>query len=251
MNETKISDLMIKYIQSNPVELHKLEGQMTEDKAADRFVRENPFAFLLSVVYSEAMRGHKVWEVPYLLKGRLGHLDPKKISTMNMADMLNIFSTKPCLHHYPKKMAFRTIRVSELVVSKYSGNARNIWNDNPTSFELQRRFEEFSGIGQKKASMAVNILARDFGVSIREEQGIDISFDRHIRRVFLRTGLVKSDDMNEVIACARRLNPDYPGILDLPTWLIGRTWCKNEVPKCVNCPLSLCCLKLTSIKIEA
>jgi len=51
----------------------------------------------------------------------------------------------------------------------------------PASFNVAG--DAFSGIGQKKAAMAVEILERDLGVTIRELKGSDIAYDVHVRRV--------------------------------------------------------------------
>jgi len=46
----------------------------------------------------------------------------------------------------------------------------------PASFNVAG--DAFSGIGQKKAAMAVEILERDLGVTIRELKGSDIAYER-------------------------------------------------------------------------
>ena len=92
--------------------------------------------------------------------------------------------------------------------------------------------------------MATNILVRDFGIDVKDKRGIDISYDIHIRRVFLRTGLVEKDDMNLMIKTARKLNPEYPGALDNPCWIIGREYCHPKNPKCDKCPILKVCPKL-------
>lgn len=102
----------------------------------------------------------------------------------------------------------------------------------------------FNGIGQKKASMATNILVRDLGIQARDKSGIDVSYDMHVRRVFLRTGLAEIDDENTVIQSARELNPEYPGGLDLPIWDIGRGWCHPIEPECDECPIKNVCPKI-------
>jgi hypothetical protein len=78
-----------------------------------------------------------------------------------------------------------------------------------------RRFDDFVGVGQK-AAMAVEILERDLGVSVRNLERSDIAYDVHIRRVFLRTRLAERDDRDHIIAVARQLHPARPGGLDLP-----------------------------------
>ena len=88
------------------------------------------------------------------------------------------------------------------------------------------------------------ILARDLGKPLRDMSGSDIAYDVHVRRVFLRTGLVERDDVNLMVAAARALNPDRPGALDLPAWDIGRRWCRPANPDCLACPLNHVCPRL-------
>lgn len=117
-------------------------------------------------------------------------------------------------------MALRVRDGCKLIVEKYDGNCENIWNDIPRTDDLQSRFREFKGIGQKKSSMATNILVRDLGKSVKDRKGIDVSNDIHVRRVFLRTGLVYHEIESEIIQVARKLNPDYLGELDLPVGIL-------------------------------
>ena len=227
----------------------KKEKYFTPNLEADRLLWNCPLAFLFGVILDQSMKAEKVWEIPYLLKQRLGHLDVKKIASIPEKEIIAIFNQKPKLHRFPKTMALRIKKACQLLLEKYEGKAENIWNDNPESDELQRRFEEFDGIGQKKASMATNILVRDFGIKIKDKRGIDISYDIHLRRVFLRTGLVEKDDMNLMIKTAREINPEYPGVLDNPCWIIGREYCHPKSPKCDKCPISKVCPKLLNAPI--
>ena len=50
--------------------------------------------------------------------------------------------------------------------------------------------------------------------------------------------------MNDVIKAARKLNPEYPGELDYPAWIIGRKWCLPKNPKCDECYLDEICPKI-------
>ena len=107
-----------------------------------------------------------------------------------------------------------------------------------------RRFLEFKGIGIKIATMAANILARDFKIPMKDYINIDISPDVHLKRVFGRLGFISKDASNdELIYCARELNPMYPGIFDLPCWEIGRYWCRPNKLTCEKCYLSRYCNK--------
>src|SRR5690606_19454679 len=108
---------------------------------------------------------------------------------------------------------------------------------------LQGRLRAFDGIGQKKAAMAVEMLERDLGVEVRDMAGSDVAYDVHIRRVFLRSGLAEIDDVDHMVAVARRIYPERPGALDSPAWVIGRTWCRPANPMCMSCVLSDPCAK--------
>jgi endonuclease III len=59
--------------------------------------------------------------------------------------------------------------------------------------------------------------------------------------VFVRTGLSESDSIDDIVRAARQLHPERPGELDVPAWLIGRSWCRPRSPKCSSCPISWAC----------
>ncbi len=89
--------------------------------------------------------------------------------------------------------------------------------------------------------MAVEILERDLGVPISYLGGSDVAYDIHLRRIFLRTGPAKHDDVDHMVAIARSLHPRRPGELDNPAWDIGRRWCTAATPACATCPLMAVC----------
>lgn len=219
------------------------ESFFTNNSEAEKLIWSKPLAYVLAVLYDQGIKAERAWEIPYLLKTKLGYFDVKKIAETEEEYLISLFNQSPKLHRFPATMAKRTIDACKLIIRKYNGTPENIWNDNPRSSDLQSRFEEFNGIGQKKASMATNILVRDFGIEVKDKSGIDVSYDIHIRRVFLRTGLVVKDDMQTIINTARELNPEYPGVLDLGCWVIGRDYCHPSKPDCINCPLSTLCPK--------
>jgi len=248
-NKQEIKDALIEFGEKFGKLNVRKEKYFTPNVKADKLIWDNPLAYLFAVILDQSMRAERVWEIPFLLKQRIGHLDVYKIAKMSDEEIIKVFNQKPKLHRFPKTMALRIKKACQLLVDKYDGRAENVWNDNPRSDDLHRRFEEFDGIGQKKASMATNILVRDFGIEVKDKRGIDISYDIHIRRVFLRTGLVEKDTVDSMVKTARKLNPEYPGILDNPCWVIGRKYCHPRNPKCEKCPLSKVCSKLLNIKL--
>jgi endonuclease III len=219
------------------------EIEFTSNPEANKLIIENPDAFLFAVLFDEGQRAERAWEFPHLLSKRIGHLDVKRIAQMRLIELVKKFQEKPSLR-MPTKSACFLMFACQKLEDDYNSHARIIWEDIQNTKDIQSRLEGFYGIGQKKASMAVNILVRDLSaypaysnVSVTDKRGIDISFDRHVRRVFLRIGLIEQDNEDILIAKARDLNPDYPGELDLPCWDIGRRWCHPINPNCSECIL--------------
>ena len=213
----------------------------------------NNTEFFYGVLFDQGIRADLAWEAPLELKKRLGHLDPRKIARMKESRLRKIMRYPKALHRYRRKMPNWVIEASKLLVERYGGRPSKIWDDDPRADDLQRRFDEFKGIDQKKASMATNILVRDKGVKVKgvNFSGIDVSGDVHVRRVFLRTGLIDEDNIDAVVKAAKALNPKYPGELDLPAWSVGREFCHPKSPECPKCPLSAACLKRFDLNAKA
>lgn len=64
--------------------------------------------------------------------------------------------------------------------------------------------------------MAVNIIARQFKVPLRDHHFVDISIDRQVRRVMTRLGLVPAGASDLLlIYAAREAYAEFPGIFPL------------------------------------
>jgi uncharacterized HhH-GPD family protein len=208
--------------------------------AANELIINNPFAFLLGVIFDQGIPAERAWRAPYDLMTRLGHLDPV-VMAREPGEVALAVATPPVLHRYREKMPHWLIEAARMVVAEYGGDAGQIWSDSPTARDLQARLRRFDGIGQKKAAMAVELLERNFGVPTRELDGSDVAYDIHVRRVFLRTGLAEFDDLDHMVDVARRANPTRPGAIDDPAWRIGRQWCHAGRPHCEACVLGQVC----------
>ena len=128
----------------------------------------------------------------------------------------------------------------------YQGNAANIWSNEPSSATVVRRFLEFDGAGIKIATMATNILARQYKIKLSDFYSIDISPDVHVKRIFYRTGLIDKkdkDNIDMIIYKAREIYPQFPGLIDFACWDIGRNWCTERKALCSECPLNEHCKK--------
>jgi len=211
---------------------------------ADALADSDPYAFLIAVLADYRVRASRAWNLPYLLKQRLGHLNPGRISSMPLQDLERVMTKPTALHRHPRGVAEFILDSSRLLVQRYEGDASRIWADSPRTEDIQSRLEAFHGVGQKKASMAANILVRDYSIPVRDRRGIDVSGDVHVLRVFWRTGLTRDPTVDDVVGAARELHPEYPGALDLPAWTIGRHHCHPRNPDCQSCPLDPVCPKL-------
>ena len=218
------------------------EVTFTPHPEANALIMQNPFAFLLAVIFDQGIPAERAWRAPYDLTRRLGHLDPARMLADPEA-VRSAVAQPPVLHRYREKLPGWLVAAARIVLHDYAGDAARIWNDHPTARQLQQRLDRFPGIGQKKAAMAVEILDRDLGASIRELDGSDIAYDVHVRRVFLRTGLADYDDLDHMVEAARHAYPERPGAIDMPAWLIGRQWCHAGIPYCSACVLREVCPK--------
>jgi len=215
-------------------------SSFTPDAAANQLVVDDPFAFLLGVLFDQGIPAERAWEAPFRLKQRLGHLNPERMA-VDEVGVRRAIDTEPKLHRFVEKMPAWVVAAARIVTHRYGGEAGAIWAGDPTARELQDRLTVFPGIGQKKAAMAVEILERDLGVPVRQMHGSDVAYDVHVRRVFLRTHLAQYDDLDHMVRVARDANPSRPGEIDLPAWHVGRTWCRAGRPLCDQCPLGQVC----------
>ena len=134
------------------------------------------------------------------------------------------------------------IAQSRLLGKKYDGDASKIWSDTPSSGTVVYRFLQIHGVGPKIATMATNLLVRDFKIKLKDHYSIDVSADTHVKRVLRRLELTEENASSEqIIYRARGLHPEFPGLLDYPCWRIGKDWCTPRNPLCDQCYMQEVC----------
>lgn len=215
-------------------------GRLGPSKGAETLLRRDPFALLLAILLDQGVPAERAFQAPQTLYERLGHLDPVRIAG-DEAAVHRAMRARPMPFRYPAVGTRWIVRAARRVADDLGGDVRRLWTDRPSARALQARLETFDGIGQKKAAMAVEILARDLAVPLDDMSGSDVAVDVHIKRVFARTGLSQNDSIDDIVRAARELHPERPGELDVPAWLIGRSWCRPRSPKCSSCPISWAC----------
>jgi endonuclease III len=189
------------------------------------------------------MAAERAWSIPYELAARLGQFDLPFLASQRDQRFADAMRSPTPLHRFPEVMGQIIVKAIQRIAAQYDGDAAQIWKGTPSSAAIVRRFLEFEGAGAKIATMAANILVRDFRVPVSDKYSIDVSVDVHVRRVFSRLGFVE-DPMSDpliFIYRARELWPEYPGIFDLALWTVGRAVCHPVQPACHACSLSDLC----------
>ena len=213
-------------------------------KEESDFLLSNWNAFLIALISDQSVKAEMAWRLPYLLSKRLGYFDFTKIAKQESASSIEaLIKEKPALHRYPGRIAEYIMAAIEKIEKEYDSNAENIWKNDLDAEHVVAKLEEFKGISHKKAALGALLLVRDFGVSLNNLQCIDIAYDIHVRRVFLRMGLSDNDTLKEVTEAARKICPEFPGSLTLPFWVTGREYCRPTAPKCEECNLKAFCKK--------
>jgi hypothetical protein len=201
------------------------EGFCTGIQEAERMLCDlDSFShhFVLACLMDRQIRAEKAWAVPYAIGNYVGGFDFPSYEEISLKKLQKIFEHKR-LHRFHSKMAGIFFNGIQRIRGTYDGDAKQIWVGNPPCARVVRKFLEFEGSGPKIATMATNILLRQFKIPMTHYSSIDISADRQVMKYFQNKGLLRAEaKKEELIYFAREANPDYPGLLDLLAWEGGR-----------------------------
>lgn len=244
MTERRIKNRLVKYGQEHMRKRPKLV-EFTGVEKYDLLLNdlnEFPHAFVIACVMDRQIKAEIAWAAPAHLKKRIGTFQFAKLAQLSQ-EKVKLYLTKPTpLHRYTDNISKCVYNAIQTIDHVYHGDASAMWSDKPSSAEVVYRFLQIHGIGPKIATMAANILARNFKVKFKDYYSIDISADVHVKRVFYRLGLTsKTASIEEVIYKARALYPEFPGMLDFPCWEVGRYWCRPKKKLCDDCYLQDIC----------
>ena len=211
---------------------------LVDDPDSNAFLNdlENyPHAFVLACCMDRQTKAERAWMIPIKIKDAFGSFEMRDLALKSLDEYRSVFSENN-LHRFNDTMAEVFYNAVQRIHNQYGDDASAIWSGCLSSASVVYRFLEFDGVGIKIATMAANILARQFKIPFSDFYSIDVSPDVHVRRVMHRLGLVDKDaDNDKIIYKAREMYPEFPGIIDYSLWEIGRTWCRPTEPDCENC----------------
>lgn len=223
------------------------------DLAANSLINdlENyPHAFVLACCMDRQIKADRAWRIPLVIKSLCTEFSVAELCSLDLEWYRKVFAENN-LHRFNDVMSEVFYNAVHRIQDQYHGDASEIWSNCPSSAAVVYRFLEFDGVGIKIATMAANILCRQFFIPFSDRCSIDVSPDTHIMRVFPRCGLVPHGASREmVIYKARELSPEFPGIVDGPCWELGVHYCHPFNPECGTCPVSKDCPKLINAAKE-
>jgi len=224
---------------------------LVDDETANGFLNDlekYPHAFVLSCLMDRQIKAERAWMIPKYIMDDLGSFLMSDLAKQPVEYYQQVF-VKMKLHRYNSTMASIFYKAIIKIEKEYGGIASEIWSNKPSSATVVYRFLQFEGCGIKIATMAANILARQFRVQFSDYYSIDISPDVHVLRVLRRTGLVEPNaNIDSIIYKSRELCPSFPGIIDYSCWEIGRKWCRPTNPLCKSCEIRDECKKVIAFE---
>ena len=137
----------------------------TDDPKACELLAQDPFALLVGFAIDQQVTVQKAFAGPYVLKERVGTLDPKKLAGMELTEA---FSTTPAIHRFPGSMAKRVEELARVVAEDYGGDASRIWRDAADAKDLRKRIGALPGFGEMKIKSLGAVLAKQFDVKAAE-----------------------------------------------------------------------------------
>jgi hypothetical protein len=217
------------------------DAPFASDPAADRLVRSDLSAFLMAAALDRVGQSFKLWEIPYLLRGKWGHLDTQRIQAMDPAEL----AADPIIAHAPAQTKRLHLAKSIISVAKTielnNGEPERLFDGDMQS--ILERLDRIFGIGLPIAHMIVIQRILYFGFT---PPGGDLlpKTDVHVMRVLARTGVVSTITASDqqVRSALVGFSPFEIAILDQVAWRVGRELCHaKKQPNCPACPLHHAC----------
>lgn len=139
----------------------------TENRAATELLARDPLALLIGFLLDQQVPMEWAFGAPETLRKRIGgKLDANKIASMEPAELVEAFVSKPPLHRYPAAMAKRTQTLARRVVEDFDGDAARIWTTAADATEVSKRIAKLPGFSANKARVVIGTLAKRLAVEM-------------------------------------------------------------------------------------
>jgi len=119
---------------------------------------ETATAFIVGLIFNQNQKAEQAWSAPYLLQERLQTLAPSEILRLPQQRLVNAINRPSFLHPFSDRMARHIWHTCTILVEKYEGNPRRVWEPVQPMGVVLKRLHEFPGIGKHKAVVGVYVL---------------------------------------------------------------------------------------------
>ncbi len=137
---------------------------ITGDIAADKLLNSNGTALLIGMLLDQQVPMEWAFKGPATIKERLGHLDPKKISLIDVEDFVSMCCEKPAIHRFPASMSRRIHELCCIIARDYKNKGENMWAGVTDAAVLTERLRVLPGFGEEKAQIFIALLGKRMGV---------------------------------------------------------------------------------------
>jgi uncharacterized HhH-GPD family protein len=137
---------------------------ITGDTAADKLLNSNGTALLIGMLLDQQVPMEWAFKGPATIKERLGHLDPKKISLIDVEDFVSMCCEKPAIHRFPASMSRRIHELCCIIARDYKNKGENMWAGVTDAAVLTERLRVLPGFGEEKAQIFIALLGKRMGV---------------------------------------------------------------------------------------
>jgi uncharacterized HhH-GPD family protein len=137
---------------------------ITGDTAADKLLNSNGTALLIGMLLDQQVPMEWAFKGPATIKERLGHLDPKKISLIDVEDFVAMCCEKPAIHRFPASMSRRIHELCCIISRDYKNKGENMWAGVTDAALLTERLRVLPGFGEEKAQIFIALLGKRMGV---------------------------------------------------------------------------------------
>lgn len=137
---------------------------ITGDPEADGLLNRDGTALLIGMLLDQQISMELAFAGPSKLRDRLGHLDARRIASLDPDSFVAICSAPPAIHRFPASMARRIHDLCQVLTEQYGGSGENVWNGVADAGELARRLRALPGFGDEKTRIFIAVLGKRMGV---------------------------------------------------------------------------------------